>query len=241
MGVSDLTSTEINSYAAVIATLAQARSREEVRRNILGDLRVVMRADTVSSCSWDDTEARFGKLVYEGGNPEIEALYLSTFQYDDPITFRMRQTARPVILDEVIDRTELRRTAFYQDLLKRDKLEWGLNLFAFGADGHDLGDLRFWRRSTRENFASRETMLLAGLAPHFKAALERLPAEPPPALSPRETEICQLLGQGLTDREIAAHLQIGFATVRTHISNAMHKHGARNKTALAVRTACLTE
>ncbi|WP_198651623.1 helix-turn-helix transcriptional regulator [Dyella sp. C11] len=46
-------------------------------------------------------------------------------------------------------------------------------------------------------------------------------------LSAREREICRLIGQGVTNENIAAQLGISRLTVRKHRQNAMRKFGAR--------------
>jgi DNA-binding NarL/FixJ family response regulator len=48
-------------------------------------------------------------------------------------------------------------------------------------------------------------------------------------LTPRETEVWQLMAKGLTNTEIAAELFIGEATVKTHVSRVMTKLGARDR------------
>ena len=54
-------------------------------------------------------------------------------------------------------------------------------------------------------------------------------------LSARETEVLRLLADGLTDREIAASLQISPRTVETHVSKVLHKLGVRNRAEAARR------
>ena len=54
-------------------------------------------------------------------------------------------------------------------------------------------------------------------------------------LSPRETEIVQLVAAGETGPEIAEHLHISHATVRTHVRNAMTKLGARSRAHLVAK------
>jgi DNA-binding NarL/FixJ family response regulator len=54
---------------------------------------------------------------------------------------------------------------------------------------------------------------------HQQARREGVP------LGPREIEILRLLGEGRTNKEIAAKLQIAVRTVETHRSNIMHKLG----------------
>jgi DNA-binding CsgD family transcriptional regulator len=45
-------------------------------------------------------------------------------------------------------------------------------------------------------------------------------------VTPREEEIVQLIGEGLSNQEIADRLGISFATVRTHVYNVFQKTGA---------------
>ena len=56
-------------------------------------------------------------------------------------------------------------------------------------------------------------------------------------LSSREHEVLALLSDGLTDREIAMSLYISQRTVETHVSNLLHKLGARNRAEAARRFA----
>ncbi|GAB2695639.1 response regulator [Nocardia thraciensis] len=64
----------------------------------------------------------------------------------------------------------------------------------------------------------------------------RKPPERPDGLTGREAEVIGLIGQGLSNAEIAAALYVGETTVKTHINNAFAKIGARNR-ADAVRYA----
>ncbi len=63
-----------------------------------------------------------------------------------------------------------------------------------------------------------------------------MPGDPSQAsLSGRELEVLRLLAEGLTDRQIAQGLTISTRTVETHVSNILHKMGARNRAEAAHR------
>lgn len=52
------------------------------------------------------------------------------------------------------------------------------------------------------------------------------------SLTSRETDVLELLGQGLGTAEIAARLFLSQATVRSHAASVMHKFGVGNRAAL---------
>jgi DNA-binding NarL/FixJ family response regulator len=60
------------------------------------------------------------------------------------------------------------------------------------------------------------------------------PADQLAVLTDREREVMRLVGTGMTNDEIAAQLYLSPATARTHVSRAMTKLGARDRTQLVV-------
>jgi DNA-binding NarL/FixJ family response regulator len=55
------------------------------------------------------------------------------------------------------------------------------------------------------------------------------------AISPREREVLQLIGQGFTNAEIGGALFISAATVKVHVRHILEKTGARSRTEAATR------
>ncbi len=63
------------------------------------------------------------------------------------------------------------------------------------------------------------------------------PAEPRTLLTPRETEVLKLVGEGLTNREIGQRLFLSVRTVEMHARNAMRKLGSRTRAEAAATAA----
>lgn len=53
-------------------------------------------------------------------------------------------------------------------------------------------------------------------------------------LTPREQEVLDLIAEGMTSREIASALHIGYGTVRTHLEQVYNKLGVSTHTQAAV-------
>jgi DNA-binding CsgD family transcriptional regulator len=62
----------------------------------------------------------------------------------------------------------------------------------------------------------------------------RLPATAPAPLSPREREAARLVGQGLTNRQIAAALYVSERTAQNHVQHILTKLGFANRSQIAV-------
>ncbi len=59
-----------------------------------------------------------------------------------------------------------------------------------------------------------------------------------PKLTPRETEILDLVKVGKRDREIGLELGITTQTVRNHVSQVLHRFRARTRTEVVIRSIC---
>ncbi|MET0415456.1 MAG: response regulator transcription factor [Actinoplanes sp.] len=84
----------------------------------------------------------------------------------------------------------------------------------------------------------------AGESPFSSDVLQRLvrravhatagQARPPAGLTAREQDVLDLVGQGLSNTEIAERLHIGVTTVKTHITALMTKTNSPNRVRLAL-------
>lgn len=126
-----------------------------------------------------------------------------------------------------------------------------LILTTFGADDYVLAALRagasgyLLKDAPRESLVAAIRAVAAGDAAVEKHVLARLVdgqagrAHPEAVaalnrLSPRESQVLQLVAQGATNPEIAHTLFIGETTVKTHVSRIQTKLGARDRVHLVV-------
>ncbi|MQA63658.1 MAG: response regulator [Actinophytocola sp.] len=119
--------------------------------------------------------------------------------------------------------------------------EYVFDALRHGASGFLLkdtkpGELLRAIRLVAEGEALLSPSVTRKLISEFATASAR-PVRPHPqldALTEREREIIGLVGEGLSNEEIAERLYISPATARTHVSRAMTKLGARDRAQLAV-------
>jgi DNA-binding NarL/FixJ family response regulator len=107
-----------------------------------------------------------------------------------------------------------------------------------GADGFVLKD------ATGAELAAAVRGAHAGVRPLSASAADLLWPRPVPAsgrapadlsaLTPREREVLDLLGQGMGNREIAAELALAERTVKTHVSNVLAKLDVASRTQAAL-------
>lgn len=80
-----------------------------------------------------------------------------------------------------------------------------------------------------------EPKVASSLLNRFSQLSKSPPAEE--ALSPREVEVLRLMARGAANKEIAAQLVIGEATVKTHIIHIFNKLGVKDRTEAAMEGA----
>lgn len=89
-------------------------------------------------------------------------------------------------------------------------------------------------------FNAEELQRLDGLRSLLDLAVRRLPEAPKEVnalagLTPREREIALLLREGIGNKDLARQLDLGLATVKTHLIHLFRKTGARSRTELVRR------
>jgi NarL family two-component system response regulator LiaR len=101
-----------------------------------------------------------------------------------------------------------------------------------GADGYLL------KSAPSAGMAQKLRALVSGTSVVEASVLKRLrepSREPMEGLTPRESDVVELVAQGCSNREIAGQLSISEGTVRNTLSAILDKLGLRDRTQLAIR------
>lgn len=96
-----------------------------------------------------------------------------------------------------------------------------------------LGDRDAEQRWAAEAVERSEAMAAPWFVARSRQQAERA-RSPFAPLSARESEVARLVARGSTNREVAAALHLSERTVEQHVSNALHRIGLANRSALAV-------
>jgi DNA-binding NarL/FixJ family response regulator len=129
----------------------------------------------------------------------------------------------------------------YRDLYRPQGIEHEIQLCLPEAPGPTVGPGRTVRlvlyRGPGSDFSERDRAVLTLLRPHLQQAY--LDAErrrhPVPRLTPRQTELLNLVAAGHTNTQIARCLGVTEGTVRTHRENIYERLHVSSRTAAVTR------
>ena len=228
----DMTSEEVGLLTGIVARLCRPDPDADFREEVFPSILKLLRADFLASFRWD-REARVfdDPFVINQDKANVDR-YLSWFQFHDPVSRKLQALWRPAFVEEVISRKQLCRSEFFNDFLRRDGMDHGINLFPQGTD-RTPADLRIWRRASSPAFGPREIGLLFVLCPYLEQAEQALGSDPMSVLTGREREVAGLVARGCSDKDISRVLNLAFGTVRSHLQKCFEKLHCANRAELA--------
>jgi DNA-binding NarL/FixJ family response regulator len=198
----------------------------------------------------DDHLMRAGLTELLSGEPEIEVVGQATNGRE--AIDRVRRLNPDVVLMDVrmpdLDGIEATR-----ELTRVAPTARVLILTTFEQDDYVFGALRagasgfLLKRTRPEELIAAVRTVAAGdslLSPSVtRTVIDRMAEQPTPELAdrarleeltPRESEVFELLARGLSNREIAAELVVEDSTIRTHVKQILMKLGLRDRVQVVI-------
>jgi len=199
--------------------------------------------DFIGLALWDGSQTEVHQTGRDSG---LELAYAEVRQSHSSLDQRMSAAARlrrgASLASALLPEHELRQTDYFNLILRPFEIQDLMGCY-LRRGSQIQGNISLARAHTRLQLGPRELTLLTLLEPHLSDAVARAHAKEKasiatasfPELTPRERQVCELLLKGLTDAEIAFHLQMAYWTVRTHLHRIFGKLGTSNRVELAVR------
>jgi DNA-binding CsgD family transcriptional regulator len=244
MVTGEITTSDMSVVLDCVYRLHAARGRTELLTVAVEELARLVRCDTASLTVVDAPRGVVEMYDYPTGSLRGTAELLADDLDEHPAVAHYLATrdSTPRAISELVPRQQWRSTGLYRTMFRpfdvADQLVVPIANDGDGGVGVGLN------RST-PGFTDRERARLELVRPHLAqayAAVVRLEALQPgvddsglAALTAREREVLELVGLGLTDRQIAAKLHLSDRTVSKHVENLKAKLGVRTRTAAAVR------
>lgn len=252
-----LSTSQSRALGDLMRVVANAGDGDELRQRMALPLLDLLKADTYASMVWNGAAQRFERMTALNMSEENLRSWDDYFRFVDPITFPMMQRRKPTLATQVMCQSELSRTEFFNDFLRRDRMYWGANVYFYERE-QCVGDIRIWRSRERGNFDASEIDILNMVEPAITGALARLGwSQKVPAgvesecaeatlqregrLSRREAQVAWLVNCGYPDKEIQGRLGLEYPTVRFHLGNAFKKLRVTNRAALVGRVRALLD
>ena len=207
----------------VLAALRDVVPCDDVAFSELDRVREVVRAGTVfpSRVQWPEPEVTYWEIRHEhpGCHRHETTGDWSAHRVTDFITHR-----------------QLRRSRIYAQWFRPQQVEYQLTVGLDAPLSHTKVFL--FSRSRGTDFTSRDCDVLDVLRPYlagryalWAARRRRAVAEGDAGLTAREREVLDLVGEGMTNAQVARLLWIAPGTVRRHLENAYAKLGVHTRTA----------
>jgi len=194
-----------------------------------------------------DPEMRHKGVALFNLDAGIEAQYHKKFNLLDPLDPRKfhKTQDRVVSPDEVMPFNMLRQTIYYQEFMQPNNHRYVADMF-FRNEEHVIAVLSSLRHERLGPFHEAELILLRKLQPFLEYTLNAvyLPKRigegkslaDKYVLTRRELDVLELTIAGCSNKLIATELNLGLATVKTHLLHIFQKTGVSLRTELLSQT-----
>lgn len=182
-------------------------------------------------------------LVTHNLAPEDDNLYQNRYMPMDPLNPKMHEASGETVvhMDSIMTPQVINQLVYYQDFLKPRNYRYVADIF-FRCEGKIIAVITLLREPSQGDFTEAELALLRRLQPFLEYTLttvymprrlaERAALEVCHQLTDRQLDVLELVVSGASNKAIAEQLNLGLATVKTHLQHIYHKTGVGSRAEL---------
>jgi DNA-binding NarL/FixJ family response regulator len=191
-------------------------------------------------------DMRHRGVVLRNLDPEIERDYATKYRDIDPLNPALyaHTDVRVACIDEQVNEAELLASDYYRKFMKPSKHRHVADMF-FRHGSDIIAVLTMLRDEQLGPFSQQEIALVRQLQPFLEYTLntvympkryrERDTVQQRYKLTDRELDVLELIVAGASNKVIARELDLGLATVKTHIQHIFQKVEVPSRTALSAQ------
>lgn len=181
--------------------------------------------------------------VVQDTKPDIDKDYTTKYASMDPLNPEKFHDSevQVVTIDSQIAPHMLKQTLYYQEFMQRYNHRYVADMF-FRNEGRIVAVLSLLREESLGNFTQPELELLKKVQPFMEYSLntvylpqrdkERETITQRYQLTDRELDVLELLISGANNKQIAKELNIGLATIKTHLHHIFQKMSVSTRSEL---------
>lgn len=178
---------------------------------------------------------------------EIEKAYTQTFYALDPLNpsqFQHSDTKMET-LDSVIHEQRLLQSRYYQEFMQPFQHRFVLDIFFRNPRGQIIALISLLRTDSQGDFSQQEQALLQSVHGFMEYSLnsvylpkrdtERAHLQQHYAFTERELDVVEWLIAGASNKEIVRRIDMGMATLKTHLNHIYRKAEVQSRTELVAK------
>lgn len=231
---------ELDLMAAFCSRLSLSASGKRIEAHLLEPLRAALGADAAACRQWSLTgdTPRIAALGSIGIADAVTDAYLKHFHRYDPALACLGDPSR---FADFPDPASLETRASFQhyvhDFLEPNGLHQHIGFMLRDASGRQVWAFNFHRNragATFDALAHARARLLRSVLQGQATLLSTSPGSDAVLLSERELAVARAVGQGLSNKLIAAELGISVRTVENHLRGIYRKLNIHSRTQLGI-------
>ena len=178
---------------------------------------------------------------------EIEKAYTSTYFTLDPIHPRNFKDTndRVVTLSSQISTERLMKHRYYLEFMQKYQHRYVLDMFFRNSRNEIIAVISLLRNKSQSDFTKEEIGLLHSIHTFMEYSLntvylpkrdqERTSLQTRYNLTDRELDVLEMLISGANNKEIAKRIDMGLATLKTHLNHIFKKTAVQTRTELTAK------